>query len=225
MTIEIPGLFVAISSDAKDPVAPIMVSSESGSFRLPGSIFQITSELPRQLFTGISLLSTLSITIANGTLSVAAGEGQNGGMGGLGALHGGMIIDVLGGLIPLLVPLTVVGGGDTTEQVGAAALMVTITGHAWTTGPVSATGVHQRPLGLSTGSRVEASGLDERTAGHEGRLVLVTPFRVDTGDAIGAFGGSISYNLVFVPEPGPAAALGTAIAALLALGARRRGGR
>lgn len=153
---------------------------------------------------------------------MSAGGGSGGGFGGVGALRGSLLIDVLGGLVPLIVPLTVVGAGDETRGVGAAALMVTVTGHVWTTGPVSVTGLTLATSGSGTTTRFDASGFDNRTANHEGELLLVTPFRIDTGAAAGAVGGLVSYSLTFVPEPGPLVALGSAIAALLTLGLRRR---
>ena len=192
---------------------PVAVSSGSGAFVLPSGVFDGSTVIPTQLFTGVSLISTLNVNAANKTLSVAGGAAA-GGLGGSGATVG-----VLGGLLNLVIPIGNIGMGGATAN-AAAALAVTVTGHAWTTGVVSVTGVTVTTVGGLFVNTLSLSGYDDRTAGHKGTLQLVTPFRVLT-NAAGHLPGVAFQTLRFVPEPGTLLLLVASAAGIAVLGQRR----
>ncbi|MCZ6783853.1 MAG: hypothetical protein O7G30_11160 [Proteobacteria bacterium] len=202
---ELPALSVTQSPDP----TPISVSSGAGSFVLPAGLFAST------VFTAVStagsLIETLALTVDNQTAAFTGAGGQDGGFGGVGPLTGVFRIGFLAGLINLSIPLSVVGVGGVVRT-GAAALLITVTGHHWTTGRVVTTTL----VGYDA-----ISGYDNRTAGHAGALQLVTPFRIDSN----AFGGSLrgvgTLTLRFVPQP-DVLLLGLSAAAGLAVVGRRR---
>ena len=184
---------------AQGAATTVTVSSGGGGFVMPASVFAGSGSVPSSLLTGVPLIRTLFVTLTNQAATFGPGSGPGGGFGGTGPLRGQLIIDG-GGFVNLTVPLSVLGAGGVSTG-GAAALQVSVTGHAWTT----------------------LSGYDDRTAGHAGTLQLVTPFRFTT-NATGAFPSFVTKTLVFVPEAGPALLFAVA-AAGLALGLRRSTGR
>ena len=201
----------AVFPQDPDPVA-VAVSSGTGSFAVPPGLFAGTSVLPTELFTGISLFSSLNVVATNSTISVAGGAGT-GVVTGLGNLG------VCGGLINLLIPLNLGGGGVST--VGAAALQLSVTfASGWTTGAAAVTGITTPTTGGGVTNTATLTGFDTRTAGHAGTIMLVTPARVLT-NAAGSFPLFGTLTLTFVPEPGLLLLLSTA-AGGLALFARSR---
>ena len=119
----------------------------------------------------------------------------------------------------LSVPLSVVGAGGVAAG-SVAALNITVTGHAWTTGPAVVT---YTAYIFPTGDVVlqeTLTGYDSRIGGHGGALQLVSPMRVMTNA-----GGDVPAFMVmtlFVPEPGTGLLLFAAAGACLLAGHRRR---
>ncbi len=199
----------------------IFVSSGGGSFVEPVSMFgPASTALPTQLFTGVDLISSLNVTVANGTKTVTSTGGIGGGMGGPGGLIGSAIVGVLGGLINLGIPLANVGAGGVV-QAGAAALMITVTGHIWTTGAAAITGVtSETNLGGFTNT-VTNTGFDNRTAtSHKGTILLISPFRAIT-NAAGTLTGFATQLLTFVPEPGTLLLIGSGFAGIAFIGRKK----
>jgi hypothetical protein len=182
---------------------------------------------------GIDLLDDFTLAnVSNGTKSIApgaAGGGQatgvvrpGGGLGGPGALAGTAIVNVLG-LFNLNIPLSPIGSTGDTGQVVAGTLAITVLGTGWTTASVRVTGVSTLTPGGNVLNTVTFAGYDNRTPGHVGTVLLVSPFKVLT-NAAGNLPGIARQTLVFggvVPEPGVLLLL-TAGAAALGLRGRRR---
>ena len=104
----------------------------ASGFMLGADIFTTSIIVPKALFTGVPLISSLNVTAANAAGNFTATGGLNNGFGGVMTIDGNSVVGVLGGLINLSVPLNNAGVGGTTV-VGAAALQISITGHIWTT--------------------------------------------------------------------------------------------
>ncbi len=196
--------------DGPGTASPIGVSSGTGDFVLPAGVVSGSLPLPNDLFTGVPVISGLSISASNPTGTLAAGAGPGGGFGGGLPMNGEMIFQVLGGLFNGTVPLTVVGS-TRTFQTRIFTVAAAFTGHAWTTGPVAISGITTQTPGGAFVNTVTLSGSDARTAGHRGTLQLVSPVRILTN-----FTGNLpAYGLLrleFVPEPGTAVLLGLAAA-------------
>ncbi len=213
------GIPPAVVTQAPDPLS-VLVSSGTGGFGLPAGLFATTSlALPTALFTGLPIISGLVLTASNATGVFQNGAGPAGGFGGAASLPGQAVAQVIGGIIQVPVPFTAVGAGGTTA-VFAFELRVVLTGHIWTTGAASVTGITTTTTGGAVVNTVTLSGGDLRTPGHAGQLTLVTPIRVLT-NAIGNLPGFGTLTLHFVPEPGTLVLLGAGSIAL-ALVARRR---
>ena len=193
----------------------IFVSSGTGAFTLPAGVFASTVALPGQLFTGVSLISTLTVTATNQTITQAGGVGT-------GLVTGFAKVGVLGGLVNLLIPLNV-GGTNTVTSV-VAALAITVQNNAgWTTGVASMT-LPSTPNGATTTYVTTAQGSDSRTAGHNGSITLVNPTKVIT-NAAGILPLFTTITLNFtgggVPEPGTLLLIGSGVVGLAVLGRRR----
>lgn len=205
-----PGLSItdpAISSPE------IFVSSGAGGFELPAGLFPFEVET---VFTGIGGASTFNVTAPNGTGNFGPGAGGGGGFGGTMPLAGNAMVGLFGGGVNLVIPMSILGSGG-AEAVGAALLMVTVTGHLWTTGSVQITDV---TVGGLSGQTATIEGADDRTTAHRGTLLLVAPFRIITV-GLPHFPAFVGLSLTFVPEPGGLLLLVTAGLAI-AWGARRR---
>lgn len=212
------GGFIPLSGPATS-TPEIFVSSGPGNFGLPPSVFQVDLGLPTQLFTGVTLISTLNIDATNLTASFVAGGGPGGGFGGAGPLSGQAVIGVLGGLLNIDIPLSVVGaGGFQTAEAGL--LMISATGHLWTTGPAMIAGLTSATPSGGFTNTITVSGFDNRTAGHKGSLLLVSPLRVISG-AFGVLPSFVTMSLTFVPEPGVVVLIGSALLALVGVSRKR----
>ena len=196
----------------------------------PDAPFFFCSGSLADLFHGVA-----AANLSNGSKSIAPGaaggghtEGvlrPGGGLGGPGALAGTFLINVLG-FFNLQVPLSPVGSTGTTAQRVAGTLEVTVLGTGWTTASVQVTGVTTATTPTSNAALVNTVtfvGYDNRTAGHVGRVLLVSPFKVIT-NAAGNLPGVAMQTLVFVPEPASLVLLAAGTATLALLGSRRMRG-
>jgi hypothetical protein len=209
---------------------PVSITS-AGGFTEPASLFTGDLNLPTSLFTGVALISDLTLgNVANATKVVApgaAGGGHasgvlraGGGLGGPGPLAGTAFLNVLA-LVNMAIPLSPIGNTGDSYQLLAGTLVITLVGTGWTTAPVTLTGLTTD--GVNT---VTVAGYDNRTAAHDGVVRLVSPFKLIT-NAAGNLPGFAVQTLTFaggVPEPGTLALLGAAAAALASWGWRRRRG-
>jgi hypothetical protein len=186
---------------------------------------------------GLGVASRVTIAnVSNGTKSIApgaAGGGQasgvvrpGGGLGGPGALAGTFLINVLG-LFNLEIPLSPVGSTGAAGQAVVGTLAVTVLGTGWTTASVQVTGVSTitTPTGnAAVVNTVTFVGYDNRTPGHVGRVLLVSPFKVVT-NAAGNLPGIARQTLDFagvVPEPATLGLLVAGAAGLAFQGWRKR---
>jgi hypothetical protein len=130
------------------------------------------------------------------------------------------VIGVLGGLVNLVVPLSLGGSGSAASA--AAALLVTVeNAPGWTTGVAQVTGVILSPGSTATGT-LTLSGSDSRTPGLRGRMSLVAASRVVTNN-VGNSALFATLSLRFAPEPIGVLALAAALSlSLLGLAHRRR---
>jgi hypothetical protein len=67
---------------------------------------------------------------------------------------------------------------------------------------------------------IMGTGVDNRTAGGAGTLVLVSPTVVNLG-ALGTLASIATLTLTYVPEPGTLLLLATGVAGLAAIGRKR----
>jgi hypothetical protein len=104
---------------------------------------------------------------------------------------------------------------------------VTVFGTGWTTAPVQLTGVTTISTPTSQAGIVNTvtfAGYDNRTPGHVGRVLLVSPFKV-ISNATGNLPGLARQTLDFggvVPEPGALGLLALGVVALALQGWRKR---
>jgi hypothetical protein len=128
------------------------------------------------------------------------------GLGGPGPLAGTFIVNVPG-LFNLDIPLSPVGSTGAAGQAVVGTLAVTVLGTGWTTAPVQVTGISTGTTPTSQAAIVNTVtfvGYDNRTPGHVGRVLLVSPFKVVT-NAAENLPGIARQTLDFagiVPEPG-----------------------
>ena len=195
--------------------ASILVSSGNGHFTEPGGAFgPVSVPLPKSLFTGVPQISGLTLTgFGNGT-KVFSGAGT-----ALGGLVGNALVTVLQSL-NLTIPLSVVGVPGATVQAGAGSIIITVIGQNWTTGAASVTGITSTTPGTNVVNTATITGSDNRTAGHQGTITLVSGFQAITNVA-GTLPGFAVQILTFVPEAGTPVLLGTGAIGLALYGRRR----
>jgi hypothetical protein len=236
--------YPALQFQMNQPVALVPLAP-GGGFVEPAGLFTGTLQrtIPQilssggvpQCSLGVNLnIGTTIAGVSNDTKSIApgaAGGGQasgvvrpGGGLGGPGPLAGAFIINVLG-LFNLDIPLSVVGSTGASDQNVLGSLFVTVLGTGWTTGSVQLTGVTTAPTpyGAFNVNTVTSAGYDNRTPGHVGRVLLVSPFKVIT-NAAGNLPGIARQTLDFggiVPEPGVLGLLVVGAAGLAIEGRRR----
>lgn len=194
----------------------IFVSSGSGGFTEPAGAFgPSTIPLPKSLFTGVPLISGLTLAgFGNGTKIV------NGALGtATGGLAGSALVNVLQ-LLNLSIPLSVVGQAGATTMKASGGIAITVIGQGWTTGVASVTGVTTGTPATGNTNTAVLSGSDNRTPGHGGTITLVSGFQAITNVA-GTLPGFAIQALSFVPEPGTLLLLGSGVAGLAVLGRRR----
>jgi hypothetical protein len=214
-----PGFEVGQSPD------PISVLTSVGGFSLPPLLFSGTFTTKQTVtFSGFpvpTVLSSLTIRAANLAGSFAASAGFGGGFGGPMPLQGQAIVAVLGGLINLVIPLSVAGAAGTQViAAGTFSLLISVTGMSWTTGAAQLTGVTTTTANEAVVHTVTRSGSDTRTPSGVGEVRLVSPIRVLT-NTVGTLPGFATQVLRFVPEPGSALMLAAGAMALALIAARR----
>jgi hypothetical protein len=222
------GALPPLSVDQDPDPAVIQVSSAGGGFTEPAGLFlEPIIQVPKQLFTGVPLISGLTITnLGNATKVMTPGGGLpmtagkpirgGGGFGGPGALSGNTLVNVLL-LFNLTIPINVVGATSGFVTAGGGGILITVRGTNWTTGAAKVT---QITTGEPAENTVTISGFDNRTAGHAGDITLVAPFHVTTNVA-GNLAGFAIQTLHFAPEPGAVLLLGAALGSVAVLGWRR----
>jgi hypothetical protein len=183
------------------------------------------------LYDGVTVVQVSNATKSIGTGAVGGGHGAGvlrpgGGLGGPGPLAGAFLVNVLG-LFNLEVPLAAVGSTGATGQAAAGTLQVTVLGTGWTTAPVQLTDLTTVTTQVSNPAFVNTvtlAGYDNRTPGHVGRVLLVSPFKVIT-NAAGNLQGIAQQTLDFggvVPEPGALRLLALGALGLAIQGWRKR---
>ena len=235
VTVTYPALELQMKQpEALVPLAP------GGGFVEPAGLFTgtLSGQIPQTVGSCFFpfLNQTIIANLSNGAKSIAAGAaggGQStgvvragGGLGGPGALAGTFLINVLG-LFNLEVPLSPVGSTGAAGQRVAGSLVITVLGTGWTTATVQVTGVSTFTTPTSNAAVVNTVtfvGYDNRTPGHVGRVLLVSPFKVVT-NAAGNLPGLARQTLDFagvVPEPGTLGLLVAGAAGLALQGWRKQ---
>jgi len=201
---------------------PISVSSGAGGFSVPQGVFTGDAALPTALFTGVPIIHRFVFgNLSNEPLAVTESGGPKGGFGGFGGFFGTAFVNYLG-LSNIAVPIGPIGvGGHTEASVGS--FVIGISGTGWTTGAAVLKNVTATTPDGAVVNTVTRTGSDARTAGHEGTLTLVSPFRVLVGAADNLPGFAVQ-SLTFVPEPASLVLLGAGALTLVLLGSARRGG-
>jgi hypothetical protein len=187
---------------------PIMVSSGSGSFTEPASVFG-PETVPVSLLTGVPQISAYTILgLANGAQSFDGVAGTaTGGLAGTALLNVQRLFD-------LVIPLSPVGRSGASARRTVGALHVTVIGQGWTTGVASVTGITSTTLDGVVVHTVTLEGSEGRTPAHEGSLVLVSGFQV-LSNAAATIPGFAIQSLRFIPEPGRLAQIAAAALALV----------
>jgi hypothetical protein len=167
-----------------------------------------TVALPTALFSGVSLISGLTLAVSPGTVNVASNGTATGIIGGT------TFVNILK-LFNLNIPLSL--GGGATIQAVAGGLVITVTpaaGTGWTTGAVSITGIATGPETAMVNT-LTASGSPTVT-GATTTLALIWGARTTTSAAgnLPLFAKlSISGKNLKAPEPGHLLAGAAALAA------------
>ena len=227
---------ILVSADTFPNPILIQVSSGTGGFTEPAGVFgPATVAAPKALFTGVPQISGLTLTnFGNNTKVVFAGGGLpmttgkpfngGGGFGGPGPLSGSALVNVLQ-LFNLTIPLDAVGATSGFFTAQGAGIRITLTATNWTTGVVQiskvTTGVPTPNGGSVNGNTVTVAGFDNRTPGHQGSMLLISPFHVLTNVAGNLPGLAMQVLNFSVPEAGTLLLLGTGAVGLALYGIRR----
>jgi len=200
---------------------------QGGGFVEPASAFAGSVMLPSALFTGVPLISGLTIgNLANKQKTIAPGAvggtrtdrvlRAGGSLGGPGPLTGTAFVNVLK-LFNLAVPLAAIGNTGQTNAVQAGTLKVTVAGTGWTTGAIQ---ISKITTGEPAENTVTYEGFDNRNA-TGGVVQLISAFHIAT-NAAGNLPGLATQTLTFsAPEPGQILLLGAALGTLVLLARRR----
>ncbi len=196
---------------------PISIVTAGGGFTPPAGLLAGVSIPPKAFFTGVAMVSSLTLTASNGTMVVT---GLSPGTV-VGRMQGQSVIGFLGGILNIVIPLNVVGGpGTRTTVVASGPTVIVVTGKSWFTGTQKITGITTTTPNGAMASTVTLTGFDNRTLGGAGTLSLVSPTRVLTS-AAGKLPVPTTLTLRFVPEPSTPLMLGFVFGWLLLVGRRR----
>jgi hypothetical protein len=234
-TLEVAiGALPGVVADMNPPTLENIDVAPDGSFQLPAGVFATTSVVEKNLFTGVPLISSLTVIAANavGNFSPGGAAAFNKGVfmdgnsfGGAMGISGRSIVGVLG-ILTLNVPFDPVGIGGSV-MAAKANLKITVTGAQWTTGQVQVKGVTVMivtPMG-ATGETIGTTtftGSRNTTPSGAVNLSIISPVRVLTN--AGTLIPVLNTLKLTIEAPEPAAVAGVlaAIAGLGALGYRRR---
>jgi hypothetical protein len=213
---------LSLTVGALPPVVVVDVvpdtSVGTGSFSFPFTPATPTFALPTALFSGVSLISGLTLAVNSGTVAVAS-DGT-----GTGVIGGTTFVNILK-LFNLNIPLSL--GGSATIQAVAGGLVITVppaAGAGWTTGTVAVTGVATTLPGTTVVNTLVGSG-SATVTGATTTLALVWGSRATTSAAgnLPIFARlDISGTNLKTPEPGHLLAGAAALAAVGFLARARR---
>jgi hypothetical protein len=122
---------------------------------------------------------------------------------------------LMAGASVLEIPLGVIGVGGTQMFHALTIVSGTIQANPYQLGMITLMGALNTAAHTLTGT-----GVDNRTAGGAGTLVLVSPTNVSLG-ALGALASIATLTITYVPEPGTLLLLGAGVAGLTAFARRK----
>jgi len=159
---------------------------------------------------GLPILASFATQVLPGSNNPLAFDGTTGTM----ALNASAYL-LMGGQVAAEIPLGVVGVGGTQMFHVLSIVVGTIFANPYQLGMVT-------QMGTLNGAphTLVGTGSDDRTAGGQGTLVLVSPTFVNIG-AVGNLASIATLTMTYAPEPGTALLLGAGVAALAALGRKR----
>jgi len=122
---------------------------------------------------------------------------------------------LMGGANALEIPLGVIGVGGTQAFHALSLVAGVINANPYQLGMLTLMGA------LNTAAHtIMATGVDNRTAGGAGTLVLISPTSVNLG-VLGSLASIATLTITYVPEPGTLLLLGAGVAGLAAIGRKR----
>lgn len=200
----------AASSDGVGGAATLPAGALSGMFQ--------TAIIP-PLLGIIEGIGVAAPGIVAGSFATQAEPAVNGalafdGVSGTMSLEASAYLLNASGDVVFEIPLHVVGAGGTSMAHISSLVAVQVIGNPFQLGSVTLMGGFN-----GTVHTVTALGIDDRTPGGKGTLVLVSPVVVDM-QPLGSLAAVATLTLEYVPEPGTLLLIGTGMA--LWLLARRR---